>query len=158
MFRNGPLAADAAKVSKLARGVTGFLAEIGVPGADMGLRVACHTGLSHRPVTRAFSLHHGQKVKDAPRTQSRRAGFEVVEPAEAHLCCGPAGRNRRNPGKGRGSDPALLCKPLIAKSIPDRHQWGGAQQKGAPAVFRPPLTGPNPLLSFAFRHIVAQSL
>ncbi len=82
MFRGSPLAADAAKVSKLARDVTEYLAEIGLPEADMGLRVAYHA---------ACSLQHGQKVKDAPKALLRRVGFEVVEPADPHLCCGSAG-------------------------------------------------------------------
>ena len=48
----------------------------------MGLRVAYHA---------ACSLQHGQKIKDAPKALLRRAGFEVVEPADPHLCCGSAG-------------------------------------------------------------------
>ena len=82
MLRNDPLAGDAAEVSGLARDVTEFLAELGLPEADMGLRIAYHA---------ACSLQHGQKVKDAPKALLRRAGFEVVEPADPHLCCGSAG-------------------------------------------------------------------
>ena len=40
----------------------------------MGLRVAYHA---------ACSLQHGQKITDAPKALLRRAGFEVVEPADA---------------------------------------------------------------------------
>ncbi len=82
MFRGDPLAADAAKVSALAKDVTEFLDELGLPEADMGLRVAYHA---------ACSLQHGQKVTNAPKALLRRAGFEVVEPADPHLCCGSAG-------------------------------------------------------------------
>ncbi|MCB1358308.1 MAG: glycolate oxidase subunit GlcF, partial [Maritimibacter sp.] len=82
MFRNDPLAEEAATVSGLARDVTEFLTEIGVPEADMGLKVAYHA---------ACSLQHGQKVKDAPKALLKRAGFEIVEPADPHLCCGSAG-------------------------------------------------------------------
>jgi len=82
MFRNAPLAEDAANVSNLAKDVTEFLEAHGLPEADMGLRVAYHA---------ACSLQHGQKVKDAPKALLRRAGFEVVEPADPHLCCGSAG-------------------------------------------------------------------
>ena len=39
----------------------------------------------------ACSLQHGQQVKTAPKALLARAGFEVREPAEAHLCCGSAG-------------------------------------------------------------------
>ena len=83
MFRQGPLAEDAAKVAALAKDVTEFLAQIGLPeGAPKGLRVAYHA---------ACSLQHGQKVKSAPKDLLKRAGFEVVEPADSHLCCGSAG-------------------------------------------------------------------
>lgn len=39
----------------------------------------------------ACSLQHGQRVTDPPKALLRRAGFEVHEPREAHLCCGSAG-------------------------------------------------------------------
>jgi glycolate oxidase iron-sulfur subunit len=39
----------------------------------------------------ACSLQHGQQIRETPKTLLRRAGFEVVEPDEAHLCCGSAG-------------------------------------------------------------------
>jgi len=45
-------------------------------------RVACHA---------ACSLQHGQQIKTAPKDLLRRAGFEVVEPQDSHLCCGSAG-------------------------------------------------------------------
>jgi glycolate oxidase iron-sulfur subunit len=46
------------------------------------LRVAYHA---------ACSLQHGQKITAAPKKLLREAGFEVVEPRDAHLCCGSAG-------------------------------------------------------------------
>jgi len=83
MFRNDPLAGDAARVSGLAVDVTELLARLDLPkGAGKGLRVAYHS---------ACSLQHGQKVTQAPKTLLKQAGFEVVEPADAHLCCGSAG-------------------------------------------------------------------
>ena len=83
MFEGDPLAAEAAEVSALACDITELLARIGLPqGADKGLRVAYHA---------ACSLQHGQQVKSAPKDLLRRAGFEVVEPADSHLCCGSAG-------------------------------------------------------------------
>ncbi|EEW25202.1 glycolate oxidase subunit GlcF [Rhodobacter ferrooxidans] len=83
MFRDGPLAADAAAVSALALDITELLEKIGLPeGAAKGLRVAYHA---------ACSLQHGQKVKAAPKDLLRRVGFTVVEPADSHLCCGSAG-------------------------------------------------------------------
>jgi glycolate oxidase iron-sulfur subunit len=83
MFRNDPLAADAATVAGLALDVSELLVRLGLPqGAPKGLRVAYHA---------ACSLQHGQQIKTAPKDLLKRAGFEVVEPADSHLCCGSAG-------------------------------------------------------------------
>ncbi|MEZ5754875.1 MAG: glycolate oxidase subunit GlcF [Paracoccaceae bacterium] len=83
MFRNDALAADAARVAGLACDISELLARIGLPeGAAKGLRVAYHA---------ACSLQHGQQVKSAPKELLKRVGFEVVEPADSHLCCGSAG-------------------------------------------------------------------
>ncbi len=74
----------AARVSGLARDVTELVAEIGLPaprrapGGVVAYQAAC-------------SLHHGQKVADAPRRLLEAAGFEVREPVDSHLCCGSAG-------------------------------------------------------------------
>jgi glycolate oxidase iron-sulfur subunit len=83
MFRNDPLAADAAAVAGLAADVSEVLVRLGLPeGEARGLRVAYHA---------ACSLQHGQQIRSAPKDLLRRAGFEVVEPADSHLCCGSAG-------------------------------------------------------------------
>jgi glycolate oxidase iron-sulfur subunit len=83
MFRNDPLAGDAAAVSAMALDISELLARLGLPeGAPKGLRVAYHA---------ACSLQHGQQVKTAPKDLLKRVGFEVVEPADSHLCCGSAG-------------------------------------------------------------------
>jgi glycolate oxidase iron-sulfur subunit len=36
-------------------------------------------------------LQHGQGITNEPKALLRKAGFRVVEPAEAHVCCGSAG-------------------------------------------------------------------
>ncbi|MFD2173393.1 glycolate oxidase subunit GlcF [Rhodobacter lacus] len=83
IFAGDPLEGQAAQVAALAKDITEFLETIGLPqGAPKGLRVAYHS---------ACSLQHGQKVKTAPRALLAAAGFEVVEPADPHLCCGSAG-------------------------------------------------------------------
>ena len=82
MFRTTDLAAEAAEVAGLACDVSELLERIGLPEGQGGLRVAYHA---------ACSLQHGQQVKTAPKTLLKRAGFEVVEPADSHLCCGSAG-------------------------------------------------------------------
>jgi glycolate oxidase iron-sulfur subunit len=106
MFRATAMAEDAAEVSRLAKDVSEVLtllmrereeAPSRQPAADRiagtddrpapgpapgGLRVAYHA---------ACSLQHGQQIKAAPKTLLKHAGFEVVEPADSHLCCGSAG-------------------------------------------------------------------
>ncbi len=82
MLRNDPMAEDAAKVSELAVDVSELLMKLELPQAQMGIRVAYHA---------ACSLQHGQQIKTYPKDLLRRAGFEVVEPADSHLCCGSAG-------------------------------------------------------------------
>ncbi|TXI01837.1 MAG: glycolate oxidase subunit GlcF [Pseudorhodobacter sp.] len=74
---------DAATVAGLAMDISELLVKIGLPeGAAKGVRVAYHA---------ACSLQHGQQVKTAPKDLLKRVGFEVVEPADSHLCCGSAG-------------------------------------------------------------------
>ena len=83
MFRNEALAADAAKVSELAMDVSEVLMQLDLPESDnKELRVAYHA---------ACSLQHGQQIKTYPKDLLKRAGFEIVEPKDSHLCCGSAG-------------------------------------------------------------------
>lgn len=82
MFRNDALAEDAAAVSGMAMDISELLMTLDLPEAQMDLRVAYHS---------ACSLQHGQQVKTHPKTLLKKAGFEVVEPADPHLCCGSAG-------------------------------------------------------------------
>ncbi|GGL75639.1 glycolate oxidase subunit GlcF [Wenxinia marina] len=114
MFRTAPLAEEAARVARIAKDVSEVLAELmptghgtapqpakdDIAGTDAirpheddrpgPLRVAYHA---------ACSLQHGQKIKSLPKDLLRAAGFEVVEPADPHLCCGSAGTyNLMQPG------------------------------------------------------------
>ena len=83
MFRNGPMAGDAARVSAIAMDISELLMKLDLPEGDTkDLTVAYHA---------ACSLQHGQKVKTHPKTLLKRAGFRVAEPADSHLCCGSAG-------------------------------------------------------------------
>ena len=83
MFRNEPLAEDAARVAGIAMDVSEVLMKLGLPeGEDKGQTVAYHA---------ACSLQHGQQIKTYPKDLLKRAGFKVVEPADSHLCCGSAG-------------------------------------------------------------------
>ena len=83
MFRNDPLAEDAARVSSLATDISELLMQLDLPeGTDKELTVAYHA---------ACSLQHGQQIKTHPKTLLKRAGFKIVEPTDPHLCCGSAG-------------------------------------------------------------------
>ena len=83
MFQHGSLAEDAATISGITMDISEVLVKLGLPeGEKKNLRVAYHA---------ACSLQHGQQIKTAPKDLLKRAGFEVVEPADSHLCCGSAG-------------------------------------------------------------------
>ncbi|SMC54392.1 glycolate oxidase subunit GlcF [Primorskyibacter flagellatus] len=83
MFRNGPLAEDAARISGIAMDVSELLMKLDMPEGDAkDVTVAYHA---------ACSLQHGQKIKTHPKTLLKKAGFRVAEPADSHLCCGSAG-------------------------------------------------------------------
>lgn len=85
MLRLDPTYAEkAARVSALAKDVTEYLATLDLPEptGEQRLIVAYHS---------ACSMQHGQKIKTLPKELLARAGFEVREPREAHLCCGSAG-------------------------------------------------------------------
>ena len=83
MFRNDALAEDAAEVARLACDISELLVRIGPVGkAPEPLRVAYHA---------ACSLQHGQQIRSAPKDLLKTMGFEVIEPADSHLCCGSAG-------------------------------------------------------------------
>ncbi len=99
MLRNGPLAEDAATVSGLAKDISEVLADLDLKFVDRPeLRVAYHS---------ACSLQHGQQIKTLPRDLLKRAGFDVVEPRDSHLCCGSAGTYN-------------LMQPKISKELKKR--------------------------------------
>jgi glycolate oxidase iron-sulfur subunit len=81
---DGAWAEKAAAVSARTKDISEFLADLGEPlgKAELPLAVAYHA---------ACSLQHGQQVKEQPKDLLRQAGFQVLEPAEGHLCCGSAG-------------------------------------------------------------------
>jgi glycolate oxidase iron-sulfur subunit len=86
MFRTEPdeIRVRAERIAGLAVDVTEWLSRIGYAPTrpNSGLTVAYHS---------ACSLQHGQGLTNEPKALLRKAGFRVVEPAEAHLCCGSAG-------------------------------------------------------------------
>ena len=107
MFLHHALAEDAAAVSAMAMDISELLAKIGLPEGDKKtLRVAYHA---------ACSLQHGQQIKSAPKDLLRRAGFEVVEPADSHLCCGSAGTYNLLQPEISGQLKSRKIKTLMAK-------------------------------------------
>jgi glycolate oxidase iron-sulfur subunit len=86
LFAGDPMESDARRVAGLARDVTEFLDRLGLPEnvatQGQGMRVAYHS---------ACSLQHGQQIKSAPKDLLTRAGYQIVEPTDPHLCCGSAG-------------------------------------------------------------------
>ncbi len=79
-----PLRSRAATVAGLALDISQLLTRLGyaptrpAPGLTVAYQAAC-------------SLQHGQGITAEPKALLARAGFNVVEPTEPHLCCGSAG-------------------------------------------------------------------
>jgi glycolate dehydrogenase iron-sulfur subunit len=90
----------ATRVSLLAKDISEFIDGLGLapPDDPPGLAVAYHS---------ACSLQHGQQITVAPKALLAKAGFEVREPAEGHLCCGSAGTYN-------------MLQPAIARRLRDR--------------------------------------
>ncbi|MBN1237319.1 MAG: 4Fe-4S dicluster domain-containing protein [Gammaproteobacteria bacterium] len=101
IFRTDPeLAGDAAVVSDRVRDIAELLDELDLPAPaePPGGTVAYHS---------ACSMQHGQRVERQPRELLARAGFEVAEIGEGHLCCGSAGTYN-------------LLQPRIAEALRER--------------------------------------
>ena len=101
MLRNEPdWAADAAKVSALAKDISEVLAQLPLKpnGAAQGRVVAYHS---------ACSLQHGQKITSLPKQLLAKAGFDIRDVPEGHLCCGSAGSYN-------------LLQPELATQLRDR--------------------------------------
>ncbi|GFE63074.1 glycolate oxidase subunit GlcF [Litoreibacter roseus] len=131
MFRTTDLAEDAAIIAGLTKDVSEVLvdllkpeaislspntARMDIAGTDRvtpdqtegaAVRVAYHA---------ACSLQHGQQIKTYPKDLLKIAGFEVVEPADPHLCCGSAGTYNLMQPEISGQLKARKVKTLEAKS------------------------------------------
>jgi glycolate oxidase iron-sulfur subunit len=83
MLRLDPAYAEKAKmISAKAQDVAEFLGRLDLPQGNAKMRLAYHS---------ACSMQHGQNIKTLPQTLLRRAGFDVHDVPEGHLCCGSAG-------------------------------------------------------------------
>jgi glycolate oxidase iron-sulfur subunit len=101
MLREDPdYAEKAARISELSKDVTEVMHDLGLrePVRATGQPVAYHS---------ACSMQHGQQLRVPPKALLQAAGFAVVEPGEAHLCCGSAGTYN-------------LMQPKIATQLRDR--------------------------------------
>lgn len=104
---------EASSTASRSRDVLEFIAEVGLPPTTRtpGLVVAYHA---------PCSLQHGQKIKAAPKALLMKAGFDVREPVEAHLCCGSAGVYN-------------ILQPELATRLRDR-KAGNLRRTGADVV------------------------
>jgi glycolate oxidase iron-sulfur subunit len=83
LLRNDSTYAErAARISALAKDVSEFVPAPAATSSAPKLRIAYHA---------ACSLQHGQKITSQPKRLLEHAGFEVMTPTDAHLCCGSAG-------------------------------------------------------------------
>jgi len=89
----------AEKVSALAKDISEYLMKLEMPAVPArGIAVAYHS---------ACSMQHGQQIVREPKELLSRAGFEVRDVPEGHLCCGSAGTYN-------------LLQPEIATRLRDR--------------------------------------
>src|SRR5690606_16797583 len=84
----------------LAKDITEYLASLELPEPQVSakLTIAYHS---------ACSMQHGQRITREPKNLLMRAGFEIREPLEGHLCCGSAGTYN-------------IMQPEIATTLRDR--------------------------------------
>ena len=101
LLRNDPVyAKKAARVAELTKDVSEYVATLDlVPPVRAGpLLVAYHS---------ACSLQHGQRVLHEPKALLAKAGFQVRDVPEGHLCCGSAGTYN-------------MLQPIIARRLAER--------------------------------------
>lgn len=113
VMRGTPQEDAARAVAALARDVTEFVAERGLPPARTKNlpRIVYHD---------ACSLMHAQKITEPPRELLRAAGFEVLEVPGRHFCCGSAGSYN-------------LLQPATASEL-DRRRVAAIEATGAEVI------------------------
>ena len=112
MLKQDPAWADrAARIADMAQDITEIMSELGLGEAtEKGLPVVTYHS--------ACSMQHGQGLSEEPKALLRDAGFEVLEPAENHLCCGSAGTYNM-------LQPALSAR-LLERKVENLRKTGGA--------------------------------
>ena len=93
-------AKKAERISALTKDVSEYLSTLDLMPAihGSGMTVAYHS---------ACSLQHGQRVVNEPKALLAKAGFEVRDVPEGHLCCGSAGTYN-------------MLQPAIARRLAER--------------------------------------
>jgi glycolate oxidase iron-sulfur subunit len=82
MFKDHELADDAATISGLTKDISEILSDIDLRYIQQpDLRVVYHA---------TCSLQFGQRIRYVPKKLLKAAGFTVLEPKDAHVCCGAA--------------------------------------------------------------------
>jgi glycolate oxidase iron-sulfur subunit len=100
LLRDDPAYAEkAARVAALAKDACEYIGGLDVAYRSPGKVVVAYHA--------ACSLQHGMKILEGPKALLRRAGFEVRNPAEAHICCGSAGTYN-------------ILQPAMAAALRDR--------------------------------------
>jgi glycolate oxidase iron-sulfur subunit len=85
LFRDEPAWAEpAARVAALACDISQLI-------LDLGLQPCVRSGGERVTYHMACSMQHGLRLRTESKRLLQAAGFEVKEPAEAHICCGSAG-------------------------------------------------------------------
>ncbi len=86
----------AAHISAITQDISEFLFDLDLPALLPEFRETSLPEPAHKQPIRvayhaACSLQHGQKISGKTESLLQKAGFEVLIPHDAHLCCGAAG-------------------------------------------------------------------
>ena len=120
LFRDDPALAEAAReLSGLTRDITEWLDELERVQPETSLQTAVHRGVTVAYHS-ACSMQHGQRLDPIPRRLLERAGFDVCEIPEGHLCCGSAGTYN-------------ILQPQLAAELRER-KLANIRGTGAPLV------------------------
>jgi glycolate dehydrogenase iron-sulfur subunit len=120
LFRDDPaLAEPARELSGLTRDITEWLDELERVQPETSIQAAAPHGVTVAYHS-ACSMQHGQRLDPIPRRLLERAGFDVREIPEGHLCCGSAGTYN-------------ILQPQLAAGLRER-KLANIRGTGAPLV------------------------
>jgi len=88
MQHDPELAPLAAVISAKAKDISEILSAVDIAPILQTAQTGLYGTLAYHS---ACSLQHGQKIHDLPLALLQQAGFDIVQPANGHLCCGSAG-------------------------------------------------------------------